>query len=426
MATVAGIAVAAVAFLLLLLVGGLLFWRSYKNEREAVEGAAIAGEEGEDAVQQVKTDKQGPTGSVAASHCTEYSLEEVLTATSNWASDSQLRTTPIHPFPLAQVRDHRSALPSLMSPPSRISSRVSLPSRPSRPSPPLASAPHSHRSLDPSAHSLTSLAQTHRSQRFVTSSVPSLTHPRLTHPFCTLPRRTLTSSLENSRPARFDPVALVTRCGPSMFVTRPSSSLPLFAHPPPLFLPSSPPYPAMRQLLRTNLRVPAARNGAADPAGADDRGPTRGGSAAADGHGGCSHYDSADAFLEVRTMGGGEGRCGGVEREVSCRVLQPHVLLPNLPFFSPPVPPFPPSHFAFSLVFPPVPHSAACLVPSLSAHLSPSFSTHNLISASAIFSYSPPSLPPPSVCAVSPDSHPCCSHLPPRLVFITSPLTRPL
>ncbi|CAI5527144.1 unnamed protein product, partial [Closterium sp. Naga37s-1] len=35
-----------------------------------------------------------------------------------------------------------------------------------------------------------------------------------------------------------------------------------------------------------------------DPAGADDRGTTRGGSAAADGHGGCSHYDSADAFLE--------------------------------------------------------------------------------------------------------------------------------
>ncbi|CAI5963390.1 unnamed protein product [Closterium sp. NIES-64] len=102
-----------------------------------------------------------------------------------------------------------------MSPPSRISSRVSLPSRPSRPSPPLASAPHSHRSLDPSAHSLRS----------------------------------------------------------------------------------------------------AARNGAADLPGADDRGPARGGSAAANGHGGCSHYDSADPFLEVRTMGGGEGRCGGGERE---------------------------------------------------------------------------------------------------------------
>ncbi|CAI5498070.1 unnamed protein product [Closterium sp. Naga37s-1] len=280
-----------------------------------------------------------------------------------------------------------------------------------------------------------------------------------------------------------------------MFVTRPSSSLPLFAHPPPLFLPSSPPYPAMRQLLRTNLRVPAARNGAADPAGADDRGTTRGGSAAADGHGGCSHYDSADAFLEFYLFQVSTPLSSPSPRHpcdidhnnvcthcaqssplglpassplrhprplppspfspppfpffppTACRVLQvregimpaygmvlrkldlpcdPHVLLPNLPFFSPPVPPFPPSHFAFSLVFPPVPHSAACLVPSLSAHLPPSFSTHNLISASAIFSYSPPSLPPPSVCAVSPDSHPCCSHLPPRLVFITSPLTRPL
>ncbi|CAI7755182.1 unnamed protein product, partial [Closterium sp. NIES-53] len=57
---------------------------------------------------------------------------------------------------------------------------------------------------------------------------------------------------------------------------------------------------------------------------------------------------------------------------------QPHVLLPNLPFFSPPMPPFP--------------HSTARLLPSLSAHLSPSLSTRNLLSASAIRSYSPPSL----------------------------------
>ncbi|CAI7862094.1 unnamed protein product, partial [Closterium sp. NIES-54] len=35
---------------------------------------------------------KGLAGSVAASHCTEYSLEEVLTATSNWASDNQLRS----------------------------------------------------------------------------------------------------------------------------------------------------------------------------------------------------------------------------------------------------------------------------------------------------------------------------------------------
>ncbi|CAI5979277.1 unnamed protein product [Closterium sp. NIES-64] len=35
--------------------------------------------------------RAGLAGSVAASHCTEYSLEEVLTATSNWASENQLR-----------------------------------------------------------------------------------------------------------------------------------------------------------------------------------------------------------------------------------------------------------------------------------------------------------------------------------------------
>ncbi|CAI5972943.1 unnamed protein product [Closterium sp. NIES-64] len=87
-----------------------------------------------------------------------------------------------------------------MSPPSRISSRVSLPSRPSRPSPPLASAPHSHRSLDPSAHSLRTRARRFGSRKW---------------------------------------------------------------------------------------------------------------------HGGCSHYDSADPFLEVRTMGGGKGDVGeGNERAV--------------------------------------------------------------------------------------------------------------
>ncbi|CAI5479396.1 unnamed protein product [Closterium sp. Yama58-4] len=45
--------------------------------------------------------------------------------------------------------------------------------------------------------------------------------------------------------------------------------------------------------------MPAARSGAADPAGADDRGPARGGSAALDGHGECSHYESAGALTSV-------------------------------------------------------------------------------------------------------------------------------
>ncbi|CAI5508378.1 unnamed protein product [Closterium sp. Naga37s-1] len=88
-AAIAGIAVAAVASLMVLLIGMLLCWRRYKKERETAQKSATA-DGGEDAVLQVKTDSEGLAGSVAASHCTEYSLEEVLTATSNWASDNQL------------------------------------------------------------------------------------------------------------------------------------------------------------------------------------------------------------------------------------------------------------------------------------------------------------------------------------------------
>ncbi|CAI7842948.1 unnamed protein product, partial [Closterium sp. NIES-53] len=90
-AAIAGIAVAAVASLMVLLIGMLLCWRRYKKERETAQKSATA-DGGDDAVLQVKTDSEGLAGSVAASHCTEYSLEEVLTATSNWASDNQLRS----------------------------------------------------------------------------------------------------------------------------------------------------------------------------------------------------------------------------------------------------------------------------------------------------------------------------------------------
>ncbi|CAI5503680.1 unnamed protein product [Closterium sp. Naga37s-1] len=74
-AAIAGITVAAVASLLLLLVGGLLCWRRYK--KEAAAGDAAAEKHGQDAVLQVQTDSDGLGGNMAASHCTEYSLEEV-------------------------------------------------------------------------------------------------------------------------------------------------------------------------------------------------------------------------------------------------------------------------------------------------------------------------------------------------------------
>ncbi|CAI7738744.1 unnamed protein product [Closterium sp. NIES-53] len=86
-AAIAGIAVAAVASLLLL-IGVLLCWRGYT--KEAARGAAAVHNDGIDIEVQMKP--EGLAGSVAVSHCTEYSLEEVLTATSNWASDNQLRS----------------------------------------------------------------------------------------------------------------------------------------------------------------------------------------------------------------------------------------------------------------------------------------------------------------------------------------------
>ncbi|GJP43134.1 hypothetical protein CLOM_g2627, partial [Closterium sp. NIES-68] len=82
---IAAIAVAAVAFLLLL-IGTLLWWRRHK--KEAAPPAAITIKESEDAV--LTRDFKGLAGSVAASHCTEYSLEEVMAATSNWSNDNRL------------------------------------------------------------------------------------------------------------------------------------------------------------------------------------------------------------------------------------------------------------------------------------------------------------------------------------------------
>ncbi|CAI5993617.1 unnamed protein product [Closterium sp. NIES-64] len=92
-AAIAGIAVAAVAsllllLLLLLLIGVLLCWRGHT--KEAARGAAVVHNDGIDIEVQMKP--EGLAGSVASSQCTEYSLEEVLTATSNWASDNQLRS----------------------------------------------------------------------------------------------------------------------------------------------------------------------------------------------------------------------------------------------------------------------------------------------------------------------------------------------
>ncbi|CAI5503675.1 unnamed protein product, partial [Closterium sp. Naga37s-1] len=84
-AAIAGIAVSAVASLLLL-IGVLLCWRGYT--KEAARGAAAVHNDGIE----VQMKPEGLAGSVAAWHCTEYSLEEVLTATSNWASDNQLRS----------------------------------------------------------------------------------------------------------------------------------------------------------------------------------------------------------------------------------------------------------------------------------------------------------------------------------------------
>ncbi|CAI7829319.1 unnamed protein product, partial [Closterium sp. NIES-53] len=86
-AAIAGIAVAAAASLLLLLIGVLLWWRGRRNEIS--EEAATAVKESKHVL---PPSFKGLAGSVAASHCTEYSLEEVLTATSNWASDNQLRS----------------------------------------------------------------------------------------------------------------------------------------------------------------------------------------------------------------------------------------------------------------------------------------------------------------------------------------------
>ncbi|CAI5522556.1 unnamed protein product, partial [Closterium sp. Naga37s-1] len=85
-AAVTGIAVAVVS-VMLLLVGVLIWWRAYK--RDAAEGATTAVKESKDVLPWAV---DGLAGSVAASHCTEYSLEEVLTATSNWASENQLRS----------------------------------------------------------------------------------------------------------------------------------------------------------------------------------------------------------------------------------------------------------------------------------------------------------------------------------------------
>ncbi|GJP49274.1 hypothetical protein CLOM_g8507 [Closterium sp. NIES-68] len=79
---IAGIAVAAVASLLgLLLIGMLLL-------RRPAQGEATVVKKGEDAAPQ--RDIEGLAGSVAASHCTEYSLEEVMAATSNWSDDNRL------------------------------------------------------------------------------------------------------------------------------------------------------------------------------------------------------------------------------------------------------------------------------------------------------------------------------------------------
>ncbi|GJP43138.1 hypothetical protein CLOM_g2631 [Closterium sp. NIES-68] len=86
-AAIAGIAVAVVAALLLLLIGLLLlYWRSYK--KEAAQGAATAIKEGKDVG--AHGDIEDLAGSVAASRCTEYSLEEVMAATSNWSDDNRL------------------------------------------------------------------------------------------------------------------------------------------------------------------------------------------------------------------------------------------------------------------------------------------------------------------------------------------------
>ncbi|CAI5477117.1 unnamed protein product, partial [Closterium sp. Yama58-4] len=88
-AAVAGIAVAAVASLLLLVLVSWLLWRRGFKGNPVNGKAATPAKESTDVLQR---HSEGLAGSVAASHCTEYSLEEVLTATSNWASDNQLRS----------------------------------------------------------------------------------------------------------------------------------------------------------------------------------------------------------------------------------------------------------------------------------------------------------------------------------------------
>ncbi|GJP78356.1 hypothetical protein CLOP_g8670, partial [Closterium sp. NIES-67] len=84
-AAIAGIAVAAVAALVVLLLIGMLVWRR-GNKKEA----ATSVKEGEDEV--LQRDLEGLAGSVAASHCTEYSLEEVMAATSNWSDGNLLKS----------------------------------------------------------------------------------------------------------------------------------------------------------------------------------------------------------------------------------------------------------------------------------------------------------------------------------------------
>ncbi|GJP49267.1 hypothetical protein CLOM_g8502 [Closterium sp. NIES-68] len=86
-AAIAGVVVAVVAALLVLLIGVLLWWRGYR--KEAAQGAAATVSESKDVLLQ---SSQGLAGSVAASHCTEYSLEEVMAATSNWSDGNLLKS----------------------------------------------------------------------------------------------------------------------------------------------------------------------------------------------------------------------------------------------------------------------------------------------------------------------------------------------
>ncbi|GJP48856.1 hypothetical protein CLOM_g8134 [Closterium sp. NIES-68] len=83
-AAIAGM-VAAVASLLLLLIGVLLWRRGFKLV--AAQGAPTAVKGSKNIL---RRDFEGLAGSVAASQCTEYSLEEVMAATSNWSDDNHL------------------------------------------------------------------------------------------------------------------------------------------------------------------------------------------------------------------------------------------------------------------------------------------------------------------------------------------------